>query len=70
MVSSHRLVAEYDLTTARRKTTLLLEVLAQTCKFDVRASLDEFEMKIRRYERSCKEGLARPREDRSGPDGP
>ena len=57
LLSRHRLVAEYDLTTAGRKTSLLLEVLAQTFNGDVRGSLDEFEMKIRRYERSCKEVL-------------
>ena len=70
MVSSHKLVAGYDLTTAGRKTSLLLEVLAQTFKGNMRGSLNELEMKMRRYERSCKEGLARPCEDRSGPDGP
>ena len=55
LLSRHRLVAEHDLTTARRKTSLLLEVLAQTFKGNVRGSLDEFETKIRRYERRCKE---------------
>ena len=50
-------MAEHDLTTAGRKTTLLLEVLAQTFKGNVRGSLDEFDMKIRRYERRCKEVL-------------
>ena len=50
-------MAEHDLTTARRMASLLLEVLAQTFKGNVRGSLDEFEMKRRRYERSCKEVL-------------
>ena len=49
-------MAEHDLTTAWR-TASLLEVLAQTFKGNVRGSLDEFDMKIRRYERSCKEVL-------------
>ena len=57
LLSRYRLVAEHDLTTAGRKTSLLLEVLVQTFKGNVRGSLDEFEMKIRRYERSCKEVL-------------
>ena len=48
-LSWHRLVGE---------TSLLLEVLAQTSKGDVRCSLDEFEVKIRRYERSCNEVLS------------
>ena len=51
------LVAEYDLTTAQRQTSLLLDFLAQTFKGNVKGSLDEFDMKIRRYERSCKEVL-------------
>ena len=34
------------------------EVLAQTFKGDVRGSLDEFDVKIRRYERSCDEVLS------------
>ena len=50
-------MAEHDLTTAGRQTSLLLEVLAQTFKCNVRGSLDEFDMKIRRYERRCKEVL-------------
>ena len=58
LFSKHRLVAECDLTTAGRKTSLLLEVLAQTFKGNVRGSLDEFEMKIRKYGRSCKEVLS------------
>ena len=57
LLRRHRLVAEHDLTTAGRKTSLLLEVLAQTFKGNVRGSLDEFDMKIRGYERSCKEVL-------------
>ena len=57
LLSRHRLVAEHDLTTAGRKTSLLLEVLAQTFKGNVRGWLDEFETKIRRYGRSCKEVL-------------
>ena len=57
LLSRDRLVAEYDLTTAGRKTSLLLKVLAQTFKGNVRGSLDEFEMKIRTYERSCREVL-------------
>ena len=48
-------MAEYEPATAGRETSLLLEVLAQTFKGDVRGSLDEFEVKIRRYERSCNE---------------
>ena len=51
-------MAEYEPTTAGGETSLLLEVLAQTFKGDVRGSLDEFEVKIRRYERSCKEVLS------------
>ena len=57
LLNRHRLVAEHDLTTAGRKRSLLLEVLAQTFKGNVRESLDEFETKIRRYERSCKKVL-------------
>ena len=57
LLSRRRLVAEYDLRTARRKTSLLLKVLAQTFERHVRGSLDEFEMKLRTYERSCKEVL-------------
>ena len=44
--------------TAGRETSLLLEVLDQTFKGDVRGSLDEFEVKIRRCERSCNEVLS------------
>ena len=51
-------MAEYEPATAGRETSLLLEVLAQTFKGDVRGSLDEFEVKIRRYERSCNEVLS------------
>ena len=51
------LAAECESATADRETSLLLEVLAQTFKGDVRGSLDEFEVKIRRYDdlvtRSC-----------------
>ena len=50
-------MAEYEPATAGRETSLLFEVLAQTFKGDVRGSLDEFEVKIRRYERSCKEAV-------------
>ena len=56
LLSWRRLVAEHEPATAGRETSLLLEVLAQTFKGDVRGSLDEFEVKIRRYEpamRSC-----------------
>ena len=56
-----------ELTTAGRKTSLLLEVLAQTFKGNVRGSLDEFDMKIRRYERSCKEVLPDRVKIASGP---
>ena len=41
-----------------RETSLLLEVLEQTFKGDVRGSLNEFEVKIRKYERSCREILS------------
>ena len=58
LLSWHRLMAEYEPTTAGRETSLLLEVLAQTFEGDVRGSLDEFEVKIRRYERSCREVLS------------
>ena len=51
-------MAEYEPATAGRETSLLLEVLAQTSKGDVRGSLDEFDVKIRRYERSCNEVLS------------
>ena len=54
LVSWRRLVAECEPATAGRETSLLLEVLAQTFKGDVRGSLDEFEVKIR-YERPCNE---------------
>ena len=57
LLSWRRLVAEYEPATAGRETSLLFEVLAQTFKGDVRGSLDEFEVKIRRYERSCTEVL-------------
>ena len=58
LLSWRRLVAEYEPATAGRETSLLLEVLAQTFKGDVRGSLDEVEVKIRRYERSCNEVLS------------
>ena len=58
LLSWRRLVAECEPATAGRETSLLLEVLAQTFKGDVRGSLDEFEVKIRRYERSCNEVLS------------
>ena len=58
LLSWRRLVAEYEPATAGRETSLLLEVLAQTFKGDVRGSLDEFEVKIRRYERTCGEVLS------------
>ena len=61
LLSWRRLVTEYEPATAGRETSLLLEVLAQTFKGDVRGSLDEFEVKIRRYERSCNE-VVRSRE--------
>ena len=51
-------MAEYEPTTAGGNTSLLLEVLAQTFKGDVPGSLDEFEVKIRRYERTCGEVLS------------
>ena len=58
LLSWRRLVAEYEPTTAGRETSRLLEVLAQTFKGDVWSSLDEFEVKIRRYERTCREVLS------------
>ena len=51
-------MAEYELATAGRESSLLLEVVAQTFKGDVRGPLDEFEVKIRRYERNCWEVLS------------
>ena len=51
-------MAEYELVTAGGETSLLLEVLAQTFKGDARGSLDKFEVKIRRYERTCEEVLS------------
>ena len=65
LLSWRRLVAEYEPATAGGETSLVLEVLAQTFKGDVRGSLDEFEVKIRRYERTCERSLVRSREDRS-----
>ena len=58
LLSWRRLVAEYEPATAGRETSVLLEVLAQTFKGDVRGSFDEVEVKIRRYERSCNEVLS------------
>ena len=58
LLSWRRLVAEYEPATGGRETSLLLEVLAQTFKGDVRRSLDEFEVKIRGYERTCGEILS------------
>ena len=51
-------MAEYEPATASRETSLLLDFLAQTFKGDVRGSLDEFAVKIRRYERSSNEVLS------------
>ena len=53
LLSWRRLVAEYDSAVVGGETSPLLEVLAQTYKDDVRSSLDDFEVKIRRYERIC-----------------
>ena len=39
VLSSRRLVAEHEPATIGRETSLLLEVLAHTCKSDVRGSL-------------------------------
>ena len=58
LLSWNRLVAEYEPATAGRETALLLEVLAQVFKGDVRGALDDFEVKIRRYERAAKEVLS------------
>ena len=58
LLSWRRLVAQYEPATAGTETSLLLEVLARTFKGDARGSLDEFEVKIRRYERSCNEVLS------------
>ena len=46
---------EYEPATAGRESALLLEVLAQTFKGNVRGSLDDFEVWVRRYERTCGE---------------
>ena len=51
-------MAENEPATAGREASLLLELLAQTFKGDVRGSLDEFEVKIRRYQRICWEVLS------------
>ena len=53
LLSWRRLVAENEPAKAVGETSLLLEVLAQTFIGHVRGSLDEFEVKIRRYERTC-----------------
>ena len=58
LLNWRRLVPEYGVATAGRETSLLLEVLAQTFKGDVRASLDEFDVKIQRYERTCGDFLS------------
>ena len=58
LLSWRRLVPGYELATAGGETSLLLEVLAQTFKGDVRASLDEFDVKIQRYERTCGDFLS------------
>ena len=58
LLSWRRLVAEYEPVTAGRETSPLLEVPAQTFKGDVGGSLDEFEVKIRRRERTCGEILS------------
>ena len=42
-------MAEYEPATAGRETSLFFDVLAQTFKCDVRGSLDEFEVEVRRY---------------------
>ena len=58
LLSWRRLVAEYEPATAGRETSLLLEVLGQTFKGDVRGALDDFEVKVRRYERTCGDALS------------
>ena len=58
LLSWRRLVAEYEPATACKETSLLLEVLAQAFKGDVRGTLDEFEVKTRRYERTSGEILS------------
>ena len=58
LLSWRRLEAEDEQAAAGRETSLLLEVLAQTFKGDVVRSLCEFEVKIRRYERTCGEVLS------------
>ena len=58
LLSWRRLVAECEPATAGGETSLLPEVLAQTLEDDVRGSLDEFEVKIRRYERTSGEVLS------------
>ena len=68
LLTWRRLVAEYEPATAGRETSLLLEVLAQTFQGDVRGSLDEFEVKVRRYTYLWG-SLVRSCEDRSCPEG-
>ena len=58
LLSWRRLVAEYEPATTGRETSLLLEVLAQTFKCDVRGSLDELEAKLRRHERTCEDVMS------------
>ena len=53
-----RLVAEYEPATAGRETSLLLEVLAQTLKGDVRVRWMNFEVKILRYGRTSGEVMS------------
>ena len=51
-------MAEYEPATAGRGAALLLEVLPQIFKGDVQGSLDDFQVMIRRYERTCGEVLS------------
>ena len=51
-------MAEYEPATACRETAFLLEVLAQTFAGDARGAPDEFDVKIRRYERASSEVLS------------
>ena len=46
---------EYEPATAGRESALLLDMLAQTFMGNVRGSLDDFEVWVRRYERTCGE---------------
>ena len=52
-LSWHSLVGEDNPTTTGRRTSLPIEILVQTDKGNVRGSLDEFVMRIRRYAGSC-----------------